>query len=79
MDQFQPISDNSDLLSKASLFRERAAEYRRRAENEELGHSIRESYRQLVPFYEALAGEPQGGAATRRVWEQLGLPESSTT
>jgi hypothetical protein len=65
MGQFQRPSDNSDPL-KATLYRERAAECRRRAEDEDLGHIVRESYRALVQSYEMLAEEADSAVATRQ-------------
>jgi hypothetical protein len=70
------LSENSDPLQKASLYRERAAECRLRAEAEDLGHTIRESYRQLSRSYEALAEEIEGGLAVKLAWKRLGSPSS---
>jgi len=62
-------SQRSSPLTKASLMRERAAEYRRMAEDDWLGASVRESYLDLARACEALAHQYEAIVAEKRAWE----------
>jgi len=66
MGQFQRPSYKSDPLMRANLYRERAADCRLRSQSEDLGTTIRDSYRQVARTYEQLAEEIEGDIAAKR-------------